>query len=239
MLPQVKRYLQGRENAGHPSAHRAHCGIIAGRSRALPDEYRSAFWTITVGGTAASLSGVAILLHAFGGVHLAFSVIVLAPLTLIIILCLGVGAKPRSRQIFLQRLVGGLFAGFMGLVAYDVARWLILISGTVPFNPFRAIEVFGLLILRADVDSWLTKAVGWLFHLWNGLSFAVMFTLAVGRGRLWWAIGWSLVLEVAMLSTYPSLFRILLDGPFITVSLIGHLAYGIGLGLAAKGAVKE
>jgi hypothetical protein len=164
---------------------------------------------------------------------------VLVPLSLIIILCLSVGAKPQSRRIFLQRLAGGLFAGFMGLVAYDSARWLILISGTVPFNPFRSIEVFGLLILRVDVDSWLTKTVGWLFHIWNGLSFAVMFTLAVGRGRLWWAIGWSLMLETAMLSTYPSLFRILLDWPFIIVSLVGHLAYGIGLGLVAKGAVKE
>jgi hypothetical protein len=219
--------------------HRRHCAITAGRSRVKPDEDRSAFWTLTIGVIAASLSGAAILLHAFGGVHLAFSVIVLAPMTLVMILCLGVWAKPRNREIFLQRLVGGLFAGFMGLVAYDLVRWLILISGTVPFSPFRAIEVFGLLILRADVDSWLTKAVGWIFHVWNGLSFAVMFTMAVGRGRLWWAIVWSLVLEVAMLSTYPSLFRILLDWPFITVSLVGHLAYGIGLGLAAHGAVKE
>ena len=171
--------------------------------------------------------------------HLAFSVMVFAPLTLVIILCVWVSAKPGNRDIFLQRLVGGLFAGFMGLVAYDTARWLILISGMVPFNPFRAIEVFGLLILKTDVDSWLTKTVGWLFHIWNGLSFAVMYTLAVGRGRLWWAIVWGLVLEIAMVSTYPSLFRILLDWPFIAVSLIGHLAYGTALGLAAKGAVKE
>jgi hypothetical protein len=203
------------------------------------DEDHSASWTLAIGIIAASLSGVAILLEAFGGVHLAFSIMVVTPLTLIIILCLCLGPKPRSRQIFIQRLVGGLFAGSMGLLAYDTARWLILISGTVPFNPFRAVEVFGLLILKADVDSWLTKIVGWVFHIWNGLSFAVMYTLAAGRGRLWWAIGWGLILEVAMVSTYPSLFRILLDWQFVTVSLIGHLAYGTALGLAAKGAVKE
>jgi hypothetical protein len=178
-------------------------------------------------------------LEAFGGVHLAFSIMILTPLTLIIILCLCLGPKPRSRQIFIQRLAGGLFAGCMGVLAYDTARWLILISGTVPFNPFRAIEVFGLLILKADVDSWLTKVVGWVFHIWNGLSFAVMYTLAVGRGRVWWAIGWGLILEVSMVSTYPSLFRILLDWQFVTVSFIGHVAYGTTLGLAAKGAVKE
>jgi hypothetical protein len=165
--------------------HQAHCAIIFARPRPLPDEDRSAFWTLIVGGIAASLSGVAILLHAFAGVHLAFSVMVLVPLSLIIILCLSVGTKPRSRRIFLQRLAGGLFAGFMGLVAYDSARWLILISGTVPYNPFRSIEVFGLLILKADVDSWLTKTVGWLFNIWNGLSFAVMFTLASRVSIAW------------------------------------------------------
>ena len=113
-----------------------------------------------------------------------------------------------------------------------------LLSGFVPFNPFRAIEVFGLLILRTDVDTSVTKTVGWPFHLWYGLSFAVMYTLALGRGRIWWAIGWSMMLEIAMLSTYPSMFRIMLDWPFLAVSLIGHLAYGLGLGIAARGAIK-
>src|SRR6202043_2523449 len=97
-------YLPRPENAGHSSMHRRHCAITAGRSRVKPDEDRSAFWTLTIGVIAASLSGAAILLHAFGGVHLAFSVIVLAPMTLVMILCLGVWAKPRNREIFLQRL---------------------------------------------------------------------------------------------------------------------------------------
>ena len=178
------------------------------------------------------------MLHAFGAVHLGFSVIVFAPATVVAILSLAARAQQRNREILLQRLGAGVFAGCMGLLAYDSVRWLILISGTVPFNPFRTIEVFGLLILKTDVDTWLTKTVGWLFHVWNGLSFAVMYTLAVGRGRVWWALAWSVTLEVAMLSTYPSIFRIALDWPFVVVSLVGHIAYGIGLGFTARGAVK-
>jgi hypothetical protein len=205
----------------------------------MAQENQNSFLTLAIGVGAASMSGLAILLHAFAGVHLAFSIIVLAPMTVLALLCLFTRAQPRSREIFVQRFAGGFFAGFMGLLAYDMVRWLILISGTVPFNPFRAIEVFGLLILQTDVDTWLTKTAGWLFHIWNGLAFAVMFTLALGRGRLWWAIAWSLVLETAMLSTYPSMFRIMLDWPFFAVSFIGHLAYGLALGLAARGAVKE
>jgi hypothetical protein len=196
-------------------------------------------WVSAVGVVAGSLSGIAVLLHAFGGVHLAFSVIVAAPMAVVMILCVAVRAHPRARDIFIQRLAAGIFAGCMGLIAYDGVRWLVKISGTVPFNPFRVIEVFGLLILRVDVDTNLTKSVGWLFHIWNGVSFALMYTLAVGRGRLSWAIAWSLALELAMVSAYPSMFRIMLDWPFITMSLVGHVAYGIALGFTARGAVKE
>lgn len=201
-------------------------------------ERRSDFAALGVGIVAASLSGIAILLHAVGAVHLGFSVILFAPATVVLILLVATHRKSPGRSIFLQRLAAGLFAGCIGLIAYDAIRWLILIGGFVPFDPFRAIEVFGLLILRSDIDTWLTKMVGWLFHIWNGLSFAVMYTLALGRGQIWWAIAWSLTLEIAMLSTYPSMFRILLDWPFVVVSLIGHLAYGMGFGLTARGAVK-
>jgi hypothetical protein len=199
----------------------------------------SVIWPLTIAVLAAALSGVAILLHALGAVHLAFSVVVAAPLTVVILAAVWAGARPRTWRIVVQRLAGGLFAGAMGLLAYDAIRWLLLVSGTVPFNPFRAIEVFGLLILRADTDTPLTRAVGWAFHLWNGLSFAAMYTLALGRGRWWWAIAWAMALEIAMLSTYPSLFRLRLEWPFVTVSLVGHLAYGVALGLTARGAVKE
>ena len=172
------------------------------------------------------------------GVHMAFTVIVMAPLSVVILLALAAWSRKQGEEIFIQRLAGGLFAGFMGLVAYDVVRWIILISGMVPFNPFRAIEVFGLLILKTDAATWLTKSVGWAFHIWNGLSFAVMFTLAFGCGTVLLALAWSLVLEVAMLASYPSMFRIKLEWPFISVSLAGHIAYGLALGYAARGAVK-
>ena len=204
----------------------------------MPGTSQTRFWILAIGVVAASLDGVAILLHAWAGVHMAFTVIVMAPLSVVILLALAAWSRKQGEEIFIQRLAGGLFAGFMGLVAYDVVRWIILISGMVPFNPFRAIEVFGLLILKTDAATWLTKSVGWAFHIWNGLSFAVMFTLAFGCGTVLLALAWSLVLEVAMLASYPSMFRIKLEWPFISVSLAGHIAYGLALGYAARGAVK-
>ncbi len=196
-------------------------------------------WLTLIGVITASLSGVALLMHTFVHVHLAFTVIVMVPLTVMLLAALLAAKRIEGRAVFLQRLWAGAFAGFMGLIAYDGIRWLIGLAGVVPFNPFRAIEVFGLLIMKSDVDTALTKTIGWLFHTWNGLTFAIMFTLAFGRGKVWLAVLWSLVLEAAMIATYPSLLRIKLDWPFLSISIIGHIAYGLALGYAARGAVKR
>ena len=106
-----------------------------------------------VGILVASLSGVALILHAFLNVHIAFTVIVMILLTVLLLAAAIAQKRFQGREVLLQRIFAGVFAGFMGMIAYDLIRWVIMISGIVPFNPFRAIEVFGLLIMKTDVDS--------------------------------------------------------------------------------------
>lgn len=196
-------------------------------------------WVLAIAIGAASLSGLALLLHAFAGWKIAFSLTVLGPLTAVLGLSAHALARPEVRPVFLQRLWAGAFAGFIGLLAYDGGRALILLLGIVPFNPFRAIEKFGLLITDSDVDTTWTKTLGWLFHTWNGLGFGAMFTLAFGRGTIFRAVAWSMLLESAMIATYPSLFRIQLDWPFLSMSILGHLFYGLALGWTAKRVVEQ
>lgn len=200
----------------------------------------AAFWrrpSLVIAFVTASLSGIVVLLHALRWVTLTYTITILAPLSAVVFIALLFYARRGQEQVLLNRLAAGLLAGAMGLLAYDLVRLVILLAG-VPFNPFRPIEVFGLLILDSYQDTPLTKAVGWGFHIWNGLAFAVMYTLTLGRGRMRWAIAWSMALEAAMLSSYPSLFQIVRDWAFVAVSLIGHLCYGGALGVTARRAVK-
>ena len=101
---------------------------------------------------AASLSGVCVLVAAFGIITMGTSVILLAPLSALLLGGVAVRAGKAHEQILLSRLWGGVVAGFAGLVAYDLIRLLVLLTGLVPFNPFRPIEVFGLLILDRYED---------------------------------------------------------------------------------------
>ena len=187
---------------------------------------------------AASTSGLAILLYAVRLMTLTYAVWILAPLTALLFIALLAAAGLNPEDQMVDRLRGGLIAGFIGLVAYDIVRLLILMAG-VPFNPFRPIEVYGLLILDRYEDTPLTKSVGWAFHIWNGLSFAAMYTLAVGRGRVLWGLLWGLTLEVAMLSSYPSIFQLSVNRPFVIVSLTGHFCYGLAIGIAARRTVRS
>ncbi len=177
------------------------------------------------------------MFHALGWVTLSYSAAILAPLTLFLFLALWVRAGRGQEEVLVNRLLGGVIAGAVGLLGYDLVRLVILLAG-VPFNPFRPIEVFGLLILDVYEDTLLTKTVGWAFHVWNGLAFATMYTLALGKGRVLWAVGWGMLLEIAMVSTYPSIFGLMLDWPFLAVSVTGHVAYGLGIGFTAKRVVR-
>jgi len=187
---------------------------------------------------AAATSGVAILLYAFGWISLAGSLTFIAPLTVIVFAALMVWARRARQDIFLTRLMGGLAAGGAGLLAYDFIRLGILYTDLVPFNPFRPIEVYGLWILDRQRDDWQTKTAGWIFHVWNGMGFAVMYTMLAGPGRVLWGLGWAMMLESLMLATYPSMFKIALAWPLISVSLIGHAAYGLALGWVAQRSVR-
>ncbi len=185
----------------------------------------------------ASLSGIVILLHALGWVTLTYTVRLLAPLTAFVFIALLVRVRRGSEEVLLNRMAAGLLAGAVGLLAYDLIRLAFLVVH-LPFNPFRPIEVYGLLILDRYQDTTLTRTVGWAFHIWNGLAFALMYTLSFGRGRLGWALAWSMTLEVAMLASYPSLFGIIRDWAFVGVTMAGHTGYGIGLHMAARRAVR-
>lgn len=193
---------------------------------------------LTVIVLAASGSGIAVILHALGWLALGPALTILAPLTILIVAGVIARADELRQRILLNRVVAGFLAGVAGLLAYDLIRLLILATGLVPFNPFRAIEVYGLLILDTHEESLLTKSLGWAFHIWNGLFFAVMYATAFGKGRLIYAVLWGLLLEGAMLATYPSMFHIAMDWPFIVIGVIGHLAYGLTIGLVTPRAVR-
>jgi hypothetical protein len=61
-----------------------------------------------------------------------------------------------------------------------------------------------------------------------------MYTLVAGPARWWYAVVWALFLEIGWLLALPSTLQFRLNLALVALSLIGHLAYGITLGLIAR-----
>jgi hypothetical protein len=194
--------------------------------------------SIALAFAAASLNGAAILLHAQGSIRLEYTIQIVAVLSLFIFMGVLVASGRGPEAMLVDRMRGGFLAGVVGLVAYDLIRVIAFIPGLFSFNPFRPIEIYGLLILGTVEDTPLTKSVGWAFHIWNGLSFATMYTLAFGRGRLLWAVAWGMALQLMMLAAYPSIFGIIANWDFILLGTIGHIAYGLAFGATARRVVR-
>lgn len=123
-------------------------------------------------------------------------------------------------------MIVGAIAGLAGTLAYDgfraVLAWVDLIS-----EPFRTIPIYGRLITgETGAPSVL---VGWLFHFWNGIVFGIFFRLAVTKPTYLKGIAWGLILELALVVTSSKLLFLTLTDEFLTVSGLGHIAYGVAL----------
>jgi hypothetical protein len=124
-------------------------------------------------------------------------------------------------------VAAGLFAGGFATLAYDVCRIPLVHSG-LPI--FKAISYFGTLIVGTTSVTPPAEVAGWAYHYSNGIGVAVMYAALFARERLWTAVVWGTVLELAMLLTpYAEVFGYTRGRQFLGITLGAHLVYGIGL----------
>jgi len=183
----------------------------------------------------AAMSGLALVLHAADIVEMPFTISFVALPAMLVIVGLMAWFGRVGKVELLRRVWIGIVAGLAATVAYDLVRYIVFIATPTDFDPFRAHRPFGGLMLDSDPNTASAFWAGWGYHVWNGLSFAVMYTMLIGGARWFWAVVWALGLECATIITYPNLLDIdLTQAGFVAVSLIGHTCYGVVLGVLAR-----
>jgi hypothetical protein len=183
---------------------------------------------------AASLTILPLLAHAAGWLPMYFLMDLTAGPAAVLLLAVGAIAHRIVETVFLHRLWIGTVIGFVATLAYDVVRALLVASGFFRYNPFISHPIFGHLITRAPLDSAVAYRVGWAYHFWNGASFGMIYALLAGRAHWGYAVAWAMFLEFMWLSTLPSVMNRAPNVELVTMSLIGHLAYGVALGFLAR-----
>jgi hypothetical protein len=140
-------------------------------------------------------------------------------------------SNPRARALA-DAIALGALGGFLGTIAYDVIRIPFVIAGIRVYVPN---STYGLWILDAAVSTRFTETVGWAYHFANGTCFGIMYAVFM-RGRHWaWAIAWAFLLEtIALISPYGVVYNLAGKPGVIAIAYLGHVAYGIPLGLMVQ-----
>jgi hypothetical protein len=139
-----------------------------------------------------------------------------------------------SRWVVRSRVRTGLVAGVAATIAYDGVRWLLVVATPWSVDPFAAFPLFGQLLIGTGAGTTVVWVAGTLFHAVNGLGFAVGYTLVIRRPGLVSAVIWAFVLETFTILLYPNWLGVPAIGELVSVSALGHLAYGLVLGEVAR-----
>jgi len=206
--------------------------MIEQREREPGAQHRTiVFWIVAA---AASSSGLALLLTILTHRPLWLWASFIAVPGLIAVAGLSVWMRRQQETLFLSRLRAGIIAGVVGTAAYDVVRATIEGLHLTSTHTLRTIPIFGAGLTGHDPSTAIAIAAGWGFHIMNGIGFAISFVLLAAGRPIWWGIVFALVLEALTISLYPGWLGFTLNGEFVSVSMLGHVAYGAVLGSIAK-----
>jgi hypothetical protein len=185
-------------------------------------------------GLAALATGVALLVYFLAGVSLRLSLLATLATAAWAAWLVWHRLAPVGRAEIARRVRVGLLAGALALVGYDLSRLLyVRVSGSA-FWPFETFRLFGQLLAGPDASPAVILLTGTVYHVANGLSFAVAYTVLFGY-RGWWAgLLWALMLESLMLACYPAWLGLRSLNDFLVISLLGHSVYGLILGTVSR-----
>jgi hypothetical protein len=144
-----------------------------------------------------------------------------------------------QRTLLAQRIRIGLVAGVWATIAYDLVRYVLVAALSWSVSPFGAFPLFGRLLIGGDQPEVALWVAGTVFHLLNGLGFAIGYTLVITAPTVWTAVIWGMTLELFTILLYPDWLGIRAIDEFFSMSMLGHLAYGIVLGLIAVRAARS
>jgi hypothetical protein len=196
---------------------------------------RSSLGALGLAAGCASLSGAAFVAHALGWLRMPFFLTFFSLPAALVLVALQVWSRAMAHRWLGQRLWAGCWIGLVATLLYDGVRAALVASHLYSTNPLRIIVAFGVLITGRPESDAAAVVAGWIYHFWNGINFATMYVLAAGRGRWPYAVAWAMFLEGVTLAAYPGVFGVRRWDPgFVTMSLAGHLVYGLALGLLAE-----
>ena len=133
-------------------------------------------------------TGAALLVFVFSGISMLYTLIGILILAFIIGSMIWRRVSPQKRAE-IKRLIGyGTIAGFLATCLYDLSRFLLIKVTGIQFWPFDIFGIFGKALVGDHATGLWVSILGAAFHIANGTTFGIAYTVAFGRkgilGRL-------------------------------------------------------
>jgi hypothetical protein len=198
-------------------------------------------WALATIGLAAGFSGVAVVFSILTGaaLYIAEGALFIIPMAATVAIA---RRMPRAvvREVW-HVARAGLLSGFAATLVYDGTRIALAALDPSPYNPFEAIRRFGLGMVPAGAGMPAVMLAGMVIHFLNGTSFGVIYAIFVGRhvrtrqAAALTGLGWGLTLELVQSILYPGWLHITtVLREFLVISAVGHVTYGLTLGLGTQ-----
>jgi hypothetical protein len=179
-------------------------------------------------------SGAALIVHVLAGISLGLALAAAVVVVAAAGIFLWAQLSPVDRAEVVRRAQAGVIAGIPATMVYDAARWVFVTVFHLTFWPFDIFSIFGQAIAGSGLPGGEILVIGVVYHYLNGLMFAVAYAILLGPRGWWTGVLWALGLEALMLSVYPGWLHPAAFGEFVSVSMLGHVAYGSTLGFITR-----
>jgi hypothetical protein len=199
------------------------------RWAALSDDPR----VVLAGGAVFLVSGLSLVLHILTGAPL-WALLAALVVAAGVVASRLLTADPGTRRRWVALVRAGVLIGLVSTAAYDSSRWLLVRYAGMRSSPFTALPFFGDALLGGLGSSGVRRAAGIAFHLTNGVAFGTAYLVWFGHRSWRWGVPFALVLEAFMLALYPGWLDARSVRELTEISLVGHVAYGLSLGLLAS-----
>lgn len=132
--------------------------------------------------------------------------------------------------------INGIVAGLLSTVVLEILREAGFRIGFMPGDIPRLMGVLMLNQFASGPDTW-SDLSGWSYHFWNGASFGLIFSLLLGKSKIWQGILYGLLIAVVfMISPVVKSLGIgkfgvdFKDGyQFASVVILAHASFGLAL----------